>query len=311
MLEAALILSRQLATMALYMGLGVILIRTKVFTEESKRHFTTFVLYVVSPLLSLSCFNFEYSTDALKRFLLCMLISLVFHLACIPVSFIAKIGSEPKILPSERFSVIFGNTGFIGIPLCLGLLGTVGGFYCVAINVTFNVLIWSYGHALLGKVKGERTLKNYLRLFHHPFFYLTGLGLVMYLLHLSFPAVVQDAVDSIGNMTSPLAMVACGMYLASYNAFRGFKHIRNYFICALKLVVIPLLTLAVLRLVPMDRTMALTVLITASAPMAAVSIFFSDGSDERLERSMETFLMSVLLSIVTLPAIVGFASTVL
>jgi len=311
MADVALALCRQLITMAMYMGLGVILIKTKIFGQDSRRNLTTFVLYIVSPMLSLSCFNFEYSAEVFGRFALCVFVSMLFHFGSIVVSMLAKIKADPELEPTERFGVIFGNAGFIGMPLTISVLGTIGGFYCVAFNIMFNVFSWTYGFALLGKIKGKRSFKSYLKLFNHPFFYMTAVGLVMYLLHLSFPVIVQNAVDNIANMTSPLAMICCGMYIADYNAFRGFKKPRVYYVCLLRLVAVPLITLAVLKLVHLDRTMALSVLVAASAPLASVTIFFADGSKARLERSMEMFLMTILLSIVTLPLIVGFASTVL
>lgn len=309
--DVAVILCKQMVTMSLYMLLGFILIRKKIFNAESTRHLTNLTIYIIAPLLSLSCFNFDYSTENLKLFGLTLFLSLIVEGIGIILSNFVRIGADPAVLPCERFGIIFGNTGFIGTPITLHLLGTVGGFYNVSFNVTFNMLNWTYGLVMLGRVKGKRSLKTYLKLFNHPLFYCIGIGFVMYLARLHFPDLIQSAVTNLGNMTSPLAMICCGMYLSQGKPLAGFKNPRVYVLCFFRLVAVPAVTILLLKFLALDHILALSIAVAAATPMASITIFFSNDSQERLQRSMEFFIVSMILSIVTMPLICGYASTIL
>lgn len=124
----ALILFKQLVTMAIYLGIGYLLIKVGMFNMESLKHMTNFLIYVVSTALTLSCFNLEYTKESSRLFLISFGFSLVMYTASIFISLVAKIKGDPHLVPSERFGIIFGNTGFIGTPLTIHLLGITGGF---------------------------------------------------------------------------------------------------------------------------------------------------------------------------------------
>lgn len=307
----AFILFKQLVTMAIYLCIGIFLIRFGMFNMQSVRHLTNFLIYVINTMLTLSCFNLEYSKETSRSFLISFGFAIVMYIASIFISLAAKIKGDPHLIPSERFGIVFGNTGFIGTPLTIHLLGITGGFYNIAINAAMNTVMFSYGRMMIGLNQDRRTLKDFLKLFNHPFFYALGLGLFMYFTNIHFPEIVQNVVDGIAGMTSPLAMMISGMYLAMGKPLRGFKNPRVYFLCFFRLIVIPMAVLGVLKLIHLERTLALTLLVASCTSMASMTIFLSNDTEERLQRSMEFFVVSVALCIITMPLIVGLASTIL
>ena len=309
MSDVGIILFNQLVTMAIFMLVGYIVIRTGLFNFESASHLTNLLIYVITPLLTLSCFNLEYSPQDSRLFLLAVGIAAAMYIVSIFLSYAAKIGGDPEVLPTERFGIIFGNIGFIGTPLTIHLLGTRGGFYNIALCVAMNSMMFSYGRVLLGRAERIERKRDYLKLFNQPFFYALGLGLVMYFTGLHFPYIIQNSVDTLGSLTSPVAMICCGMYMAQGNALKGFLKPRLYFLCFMRLILIPFLMLLVLYLLPLERTMSLVLMVAACTSMASMTIFYSNDTPARLERSMEFFVVSLLLSIVTMPLIVGFAAT--
>ena len=48
-----------------------------------------------------------------------------------------------------RFSLIFSNVGFMGIPLVQGIVGDRGVIYASFGVVVFNVLCWTYGYSMM------------------------------------------------------------------------------------------------------------------------------------------------------------------
>ena len=311
MSQIALVLFNQLVTMAIYLAIGYMIIKWKMFTAESAKHLTNLLIYIITPMLTLSCFNLEYTKESSRLFLLSFGFSAAMYIASIFISLAARLKGDPEVVPTERFGIIFGNTGFIGTPLTIHLLGITGGFYNIAINAAMNSVMFSYGRLMLGLNQGKRTVKDYLKLFNHPFFYALGIGLFMYFTNLHFPVIIQNVVDSIGNMTSPIAMMCSGMYLAMGHPLKGFKNPRVYFLCLFRLIIIPFIVLGILKLAHLEHTLSLALLVAACTSMASMTIFLSNSTEKRLQRSMEFFVVSVILCIITMPLIVGFASTIL
>ncbi len=311
MLDSALVLGQQLVIMALYMAVGFTIFKLKIVNEESTRHLTTICLYIINPLLTLSCFNFEYDPVTLGRFFLAIGIGIVVLAVGIAFSYFAFIRCNKKMVASERFGIVFSNSGFLGVPLMIHLFGPIGGFYGSAFAISFNILNWTFGVSILGRAKKEKGILGILKLFNNPFFYCLGIGLVMYITQLHFPYVVQSVVDNIGAMTSPMAMMVSGMYLAQANVFKAFTDPRIYYICFFRLIAVPVAVLGILKLLGLDHTLALCMMVAAAAPMAATTVFFSNDMPERLKRSRGLFLVSSILSIITMSIIVGIASIVL
>lgn len=311
MLDTALVLGEQLVIMAIYMAVGFIVFKVRFVNEESTKHLTNICLYVVNPLLILSCFNMDYDPDAFRRFFLGVAIGIVVLFVGILFSFFAFIKCDSKMVASERFGIVFPNSGFLGIPLMIHMFGPIGGFYGSAFNIAFNVLNWTFGVSILGRTNKEKGILGILKLFNNPFFYCLGIGLVMYAANLHFPGTIQSAVDTIGKMTSPLAMMVSGMYLAQANVFKAFTDPRIYYICFFRLIAVPVALLGILKVMNLDHTLAMSMMIAAAAPMAATTIFFSNDIPERLKRSRGLFIVSTLLSIVTMSVIIGIASVVL
>ena len=311
MLDSALVLGGQLVIMAIYMAVGFIIFRTRLMNDESTKMMTNIVLYVVTPLLTLSCFNFEYDPQTLARFFLAIGIGIVVLFVGILLSYFAFFKCDKEVVASERFGIVFGNSGFLGIPLMIHMFGPIGGIYGSAFAISFNILNWTFGVTLLGKAKKEKGLIGTLKLLNHPFFYCLGIGLIMYIARIHFPGVIQTAVDTLGGMTSPLAMMVSGMYLAQANVFKAFTDPRIYYICFFRLIAVPMAVLGILKLIGIDHTLAISMMIAAAAPMAATTVFFSNDIPKRLKRSRGLFLVSTLLSIITMPVIIGIANLIL
>ena len=100
-------------------------------------------------------------------------------------------------------------------------------------------------------------------------------GMVMLVLRLSFPPLVMDAVQSTADMVGPISMFITGMLLGGMDLKRIFGYRRVWLVAALRLVALPLVSLAVLKytplytLVPDGRTILLITLLAASAPAAS------------------------------------------
>ena len=202
----------------------------------------------------------------------------------------------------ERFSVIYSNCGFMGIPLVDAMFGSEGVFYLTAVITAFNLLVWTHG--VLSFTGGSGfTVKGFFKALCSPSIIAVPLGLLCFLLRLRVPDVVYNALDYIAGMNTPLAMIVAGATVAQTNLLKVFAKPRTYYISLLKLIVAPLLI--VLALV------AVVFVVVMTAPAGAMGTMFAIRYDRNAPYASEIFAATTILSALTLPLIVWVAGMVL
>ena len=123
----------------------------------------------------------------------------------------------------------------------------------------------------------------------------------MFATHIALPSAIGSAVSGLGNVTTPLAMIYCGMLLTKNKLSEVFGDWRVYAVSVLRLIIIPLLVFAVAKIFITD-TMVLAVLVVGhSMPVAGFCALFAGqyGSDAVL--ASKFIFVSTLLCIVTIP----------
>ena len=79
----------------------------------------------------------------------------------------------------------------------------------------------------------------------------------------------------------------------------------------LRLVLIPILAIAIMILLKIDPLIAGVVLIGASAPTAALTSMFAVKFDKDTEISVNMVALCTLFSVVTMPLLIAFLQTIL
>ena len=88
-----------------------------------------------------------------------------------------------------------------------------------------------------------------------------------------------------------------------------FRRVANYRVSLARLVVAPLVSLAILTLLPLPSyEMRMALLIAASCPVGSNVAVYAQLHDSDYAYAVETVVISVLLSIVTIPVVVGLAN---
>ena len=115
-------------------------------------------------------------------------------------------------------------------------------------------------------------------------------------------------------MNTPLAMVIIGYYLADARFAAYFRCIPALAASVLRLVVIPSIVLAALvsmrGAAGLDPTMAIALTASASAPVAAMDSMFASKYGKDVDVSVGLVSFTTLLSVITMPLLVGAAMTI-
>ncbi|MFA9399151.1 MAG: AEC family transporter, partial [Clostridiaceae bacterium] len=199
-----------------------------------------------------------------------------------------------------RFTAVFSNCGFMGYPIVSSIYGDIGVFYAAIFNITFNILIWTYGLALF---TGENEYKNIKKVIYNPGIIAVILGLIMFMFSIKIPSNLFNALDLVGSTTIPLSMLIIGSSLSKMK----FKDMVNgkdvYYSSFVRLILLPLIVLFVMKLLNLsDLVIGIAVIITAM-PAAANTTVFAEKFGKNASFASKCVLISTVLSAITIPLI--------
>ena len=136
---------------------------------------------------------------------------------------------------------------------------------------------------------------------------LVAIAMVLYLLQITLPEIILSPITYLSDMNTPLPMVVIG-YQLSQADFRRALHGASFWVsAALRLVILPLLALGVCMLMRLDSGVTLAVVIAASTPPAALLGMFAAKFDRDVSLAPSLVAVQTLLSMITMPLVLGLA----
>ena len=299
------ILLQQTIIMFALMLLGLLLSRRGMITEQGSRDLSNVLLYAVIPCVILRSYMSEFSTEKLRAMGLSALIAVIAFAASIAVAYLTC-GTRHRI---ENFAVAFGNAGFIGIPLVTAVFGPEAAFYVVSFSTFANLLQWTYGIVI---ISGKKETMNLRMVFVNPVFISMVIGIALFVLQPTLPTVVTGTIGYIADGNTVLAMIILGYYLSKVQLRGLFADVRLYLFSALRLLVVPAVTILVFLPFPFARgEITLITLIAAATPIASSTAIFAQKFDQDYRRAVSYGCLATGLAGARLPLVMLFAERLL
>lgn len=295
------IILQQTLRMSLYMLLGYLLFKKGKINVEGSKMLAGLLLWLIIPSTILDSFCVEFTVERAEAFLVSTLLggtALAISLAVARVLF-------PKD-GIAQFAAAFSNAGYIGIPLIQASFGAEAVFYLVGLILLLNFFQWTYGTSIIQKElqPNSRAVTQRLRkILLNPIVISAAIGICIFFTGLGgqMPRLIEDCVEGIATMNAPLAMIVLGVYLAQTNVWSLFTDQRLYCISAVRLLLIPLIILAVFFYLPVDNQLKLTILIAIAAPAGANVAVYAQLYDANYTYACKTVTHSTIFSILLLP----------
>lgn len=289
---------RQTVIMLMLIAVGVLCSKTKLISENTNRDLSKLVLQVVNPVLIFMSYQTDYRPELARDLLLTFALSAASFAVMILLSYVLVRRKDGRDTEIERFSAVYSNCGFMGIPLVSALFGMEGVFYLTAYITMFNVLAWTHGIIL---ISGQRSMKEVVKVFYSPTMISIVLGLAAFFLRIRLPDIPLQAMGYIEQLNTPLAMIVSGVSIANTDVPKLLKNIRVYYICLLRLVLLPAAAVLGLAFLPVNEKVLITVIVAASAPPAAMCTLQSLRFGRNSLYASEIFAAGTILSAATLP----------
>ena len=307
--EIVAIATNQIVVMFMLMGVGFALFRSHFLTDASVSQMSDLVLFVANPVLIAKALMRPFDAEVFHGALWVAAVTLGTLLASIALGIAVYRDPNKDHGAMGRFATIFSNTGFIGIPLAAAMVGADGVFFVSVANTVQLFFMWTYGVVL---ASGDRSQVAPVRVLTNPSIVAMAVGLVCFFLSWEPPALITSALDSLGNLNTGLVMLVLGANLAKCRLGELVRDRALWKASALRLLAMPLVTLALLYVLPRAGIAAQTVLIMYQAmPVAAAASLFAHTYGRDGDFATGVVALTTLCSLVTMPAMLFLASLVL
>lgn len=311
MINNFLTVGQQVLILFLLIAVGFICSRKGLINGIQAKGMTNLVMYVVTPSVMIHSFQRNFDKTLFFGLLLAILSAVLIHLVLILLSKIFLHDEKEEREKVYRFSAIFSNCGFMSLPLQSAILGDIGTFYGSAYIAVFNIIAWTYGVALMeGKKDSSREFHPLLTLrslLLNPGIFGVVIGLILFFASIKLPQVIAMPVSYMAALNTPLPMIIIGYHLSQADPGMFLKEKNQYITFALRLLVLPLLTVFSLCLLHVPAEVAISTVIATSAPTAALCTMFADRFSLDTKLSATIVSLSTILSIITMPFIIGLA----
>ena len=297
MLQEFLVVGGSVLTLFLLMSVGFIFGRMGLLSGETLSQVSRILLYVVTPCIMINSFEVERTPAGQSQ--------LFMALAAMAGLYVLYMVLSVLLFPREgeahrgimRFAAVYGNAGFMGLPLIQSVMGDEAMMVAVVGLAIFNTVTWTQGRALMGG-RGELAVKKVLL---NPGIIGFVVGILLYFTGWRFPGPVDKTVAYLGSLNTPLAMVVIGGQMAQADFLKVFSTKKLYLVSAVKLIGLPLLTALVLLPFHVDPVVYVASVILAGCPTAGATSLFAQSMGKDTALAAQQVTLSTLLCIATLP----------
>jgi len=256
---------------------------------------TRVIMYVAGPCLVFT--SLSELTVPLSDFwgMVGAMIVVTLTVAAISAVLIKFLGlSQRSFLPA----LTLGNTGNLGLPLCLFAFGEEGLGLAVAIYVTNSLLQFTFVPMLHSRVSALRTLAT------TPMLYGAVAGLAVVMTDVTVPTWLANTLGSIGDLLIPLMLMALGNTvggLTAHNLRRAFG------LGAARLIISFVVAVGVSYALGLSGVAQGVLVLQGAMPAAVFSYLFAARYERDADDIAGIVLVSTLLGALTLPLLVSYA----
>ncbi len=300
--------------------LGFALARLELLDLHTKQKLTKILLYVTTPLMMIDAFydrmKMQDQQDSNGTVSVGMLFvyAFAFYLILILLSLLLTALIRPP-KPDRRlyiFMTVFGNVGFMGFPLVQSVYGTEGLFYAAIVNSVFNIFVYTFGVVLMGRAGDAEDASLNKRLHAIPWKKLlltpavigTAVGILIFVFRIHLPALIADTCGTLGDLTSPLAMLVVGANLSGMKIKDVLTNMRMNVYVLLRQIALPLLFWLLIKRLVMHPVLAPTLLLMSCMPVANTTALFATEYNGNEKLASQGIFLTTLFSLVSFPLII-------
>lgn len=198
-------------------------------------------------------------------------------------------------------TTIFGNAGFIGIPLLTAAFPQQSGIYITLMSMVDQCFLWTYAVYLTTPQEALRTFQ--VQKFLNPALVSVVLALVLIFGGVTVPTPLDQALMTIGRAATPLALMYLGglLYFSHWSIAAKAKEV--YAGMVVKLLLYPVAFFYVASMVCPNKQAVQAISLIAALPTMTVIAMFAESHDNEGDFTLGVVLLMTIVSLFTLTAV--------
>lgn len=312
-MDVFLLTLQQMLMMFTLVVIGFSLRKAKILPESSDLTLSRLELYVFTPALNfftqLSKCTVESFVQNSNLILYGGIVIVIAMAIAVPLShlFVKKSKGDPSrsyLRNIYQYALTFGNYGFMGNFIVLGIWGADGLFKYSLFGFIVTLFCQSYGlYLLIPKEKGSSLKANLIKGLISPPIIALLAGCIGGLLNIKgyLPDFFVNACESASQCMGPVAMLLAGFVIGGYQIKEMLLNKRVYVATLLRLLVLPALFLLTMHLCGVEKEIMQWTLIAFAAPLGLNTIVYPAAYGGETKTGASMAMISTVLSVITIP----------
>lgn len=303
-MQISLLLMEEIVKLFVIMFMGYAVVKAGLMKSSESKSVSVILVYLVIPCVIIKAFQVDYTPDVQKGLFLAIAAAVAIHILFLLITIPLKKIFQMDVI--EQATSIYSNAGILVIPLVQELLGQDYVIYSSAYIAVQLILLWTQGKNMLC----EEEKLEWKKIFLNVNIISIIAGIVLFLFRIKLPAGVQDVLGMMNNMIGPLGMLLAGMAIAEVPLKSIFTKKRNYLSVAFRLLLYPVLGLFLMKVIQIvvnlenSSQILLTVYLACVTPACASVTSMAQLYDKDAAYASSLYVLTTLLSIVTMPVMV-------
>lgn len=293
----------QIISLFLIIGVGYFLRHSNHLDKKETGAISKLLLDLIIPAMLISSLQIDVSANILVKFKNLLLYWIAFYIILIVMaSIISKlfpVSDDKKVV--LKFFLIFGNVGYMGLPVIDVIFPENGIFFGSIGVIIFNIFLWTYGANLFLRNNSEQNI-NLRDIFNNGVIAII-LGLIMMLGGIKLPTSIMTAVDMLAEATFPLSMLVIGSGLAQIKISGIFKDLNIWIYSTIKLLIIPISAIIILNYFDIPDPIRTILVLQIAMPAAANGVIFAERYEGNYIFAAESLFLSTLMAAISIPVV--------
>lgn len=294
----------QMLVLMLILVVGYIVAKTGVLEKHANLNFATLINYVTVPALIISSTSGAAELGSKFDSIFVLIMAVFSYVLFIGLALITP--KLFKVQPDEegiiQFLTVFANNGFMGFPVVQAIFGTGALFYASIYNIPNNLLLYSIGIYMITKGKRLNTI-SWRVILTNPATIASVLALFFFFSDIQLPSILTQATESLGNITSPLAMFLIGSSMADIDLLAALRNVKLYLFAVFRMLLIPILLWFVLRNFISNEMILGVLIVIAAMPGPTMAVTLSTQYSGNTKLATGYVFLSTVISVLTIPLI--------
>lgn len=289
----------QMALLLIFMLAGFVLCRMKLTPDNTAVVLSKLETYIFLPALNINNFMSHFTWENISSRWSSVLVGIVLMGVAVALAHLLapRFTKDAYAKRIYLYSFVIANIGYMGNAIIQGVYGDEMLFNYLIYTLPLVTFVYTAGVAWLKPGSNKISFKTILS----PMFISLVIGAALGLSGIKMPALLSNTLSSAASCMSPCAMILTGYIIGTFDLKALLKNKKIYVATFVRLMVIPAIMTAIVKLLGFNDTIVLCTLCAYCMPMGLNSVIFpaSYGGDTKLGAGMA--LISHVLSVITIP----------